>query len=90
MFLSRCSQTTKCQQEDLAKFGYRPDMNVEFLKNPCMFCLPPEPLVEISVLKLFFSKHGKLGPSFSQNILCICQNHVFEVEKMQKVYPKLE
>lgn len=49
-----------------------------------MFWLPPKLVVEISVFKLFFSKHGKLWPNFSQNIFSMCQNHVFEVEKMQK------
>ncbi len=35
----RCSQTGNHPQEDLAKFGYRPDMKVEKIKNPFTFWL---------------------------------------------------
>ncbi len=35
-----CSPTGDHSQEDLAKFGNRPDMKVENFKNPVVFWLP--------------------------------------------------
>ncbi len=85
-----CSQTGDHPQEDLAKFGHIPHVKVEKFKICLYFGYMMEPDVESWRLiflffllwslfqpSFYFSIFGnlaKLGPSFSQKILCKCWN----------------
>jgi hypothetical protein len=66
------------RQEYLAKFGSRPDMKAQKLKNPFIFWLPAGTRCRIWV---FFSKNQKLA-----NLdLFFHENHNFQVVIMQKI-----
>jgi hypothetical protein len=47
-----------------------------------------EPIIEICQLKFYFSTSSELGPFFATTVICICGNHIFQVQKMKKFVPK--
>jgi len=73
----------------LANSGYMLDMKIE--KNPGSFYILGYQLkliVESWQFEfLFFSKFGKFGPFSPWKLLCIGQNHIFQVEFLQKILP---
>jgi hypothetical protein len=46
-----------------------------------------EPVVEIWQLNFYFSTSAELGPFVSTTDVCICGNHIFQVQKMKKFVP---
>jgi len=46
-----------------------------------------EPVGEIWQLKFYFSTSGELGPFFSTTVVCVCENLIFQVQKMKKFVP---
>jgi hypothetical protein len=60
-----CIEIGKYHKEDLAKFSYRPNMNVENFKNPFIFWLPARNLFLEECgdfCNKFFGNLAKLGP----------------------------
>jgi hypothetical protein len=49
----RCCQIGVINEKDLAKFGYRADMKVNFLKNPLLFQFPAGTWYKKSVNNFF-------------------------------------
>jgi hypothetical protein len=47
-----------------------------------------EPVIEIWQLKFYFSTSGELGPFLATTVVCICGNHIFQVQKMKTFVPK--
>ncbi len=66
------------QQEYLAKFGSRPDIKAQKIKNPFIFWLPAGTCCRIWGFLKKNSKAGEFGPFFHEN-------HDFQVVIMQKI-----
>jgi hypothetical protein len=47
-----------------------------------------EPVIEIWQLKFYFSTSGELGQFLATTVVCICGNHIFQVQKMKTFVPK--
>ncbi len=75
-----CSQTDYHSQEELAIFGYRPDVKVKSAKNWLVFWLPA---VEIWWFLFLFGNLANQGHFFKKNLV-MCRNHIFEVGNMWK------
>jgi hypothetical protein len=85
------SQIVDNPKEDLAKFGYRSYTQVNNIRILFIFWLHIGTIVEKNG-KCFFhpSKilqitHFSFSFSFPTKILCICLNHIFQVEKLQNL-----
>jgi hypothetical protein len=85
------SQIVDHAKEDLAKFGYRSYTQVNNIRILFIFWLHIGTIVE-KIGKCFFhpSKilqitHFFFSFSFPTKILCICLNHIFQVEKLQNL-----
>jgi hypothetical protein len=66
-----CSQTGNHPHEDLARFGYKPNVKVEKLKNSFTFWLPAGACCRNLVISSSFSKSGGLGKFFHKNPLYV-------------------
>jgi hypothetical protein len=71
------------QQEDLAKFGFKPEKTVFFNKKKFFYILAT--CWNFADLEFYvFSKSGELGAFFFTKILSMCQNHIFRLKKCEK------
>ncbi len=82
-----CSQSDNHPENNLAKFGYIIDMKIR--KQTISFYILGY-LLEVSIkvwqFGIFkFQKSDKFGPFFPWKILCIGQNHIFQVQIRQKL-----
>jgi hypothetical protein len=67
-----CSPTGDHSQEDLTKFGNRPDMKVENFKNPVVFWLPAKTCCKILAIYM---------------CVCVCV-HVRACDKLEPFFHK--
>jgi len=76
-------------QEDLAKFGYTPDMKEEKSKNPFVFSYLLEPVCtnRLLILKFYFLKSGKVPIFLSQKSFECVKTIFFRSKKLQKSPP---
>jgi hypothetical protein len=77
-----CRQFGDFPQEVLPKFGYGKNTIFSPKKNPFILGLPTGTCCRN--MAICFWKSGELGPIFFTQILCVYQNHIFLVKKMQK------
>ncbi len=68
-------------EKDLAKFGYRADMKVNFFKESLIILVPCWNLVlKKSVNNFFFPEIWQIKGLFGfLKNLCMCQNSIFQV-----------
>ncbi len=91
------SQTGYHQQEDLAKFGYRPEMKVlkkkslESFYTFAMFLLETTAEIWLLIFLNLFWKPVELGPyyPFYTKIRCRNRNHIFQVKKFKNIAPSI-
>ncbi len=81
-----CSQAGDHLQEDLAKFGHRPDMKIKKFKESFVyFGYLLELVGKIWWFRIYiFGNLANYDFFFSQKILCMCSNYIFQVKKKQK------
>jgi len=66
-------QTSNYPQEELAKFGYRAERKVFFLKIPAVFWRPPKThLSKYEDVRIISLKSGVFGTFFSQKAFVLC------------------
>jgi len=69
--------------DDLAKFGYRPDMKVEFFLRVVLATTSGVTVVEILEISYsFFFEIWWIMAMFSKKIKLLCWNHNFQVDKL--------
>jgi len=76
-------------QEDLAKFGYTPDIKQEKSKNPFVFSYLLEPVCtnRLLILKFYFLKSGKIPIFLSQKSYGCAKIIFFRSKNLQKPPP---
>ncbi len=81
-----CGKTDNRPQEDLAKFGHRPDMKVENFKNLFTFWLrlAETHCKNLAILNFFlFEILTNLGPLFHKNPLNVLKSYFTRLKKIQ-------